>query len=117
MFDSGVVKRVDGIQRHCFLYENFEKDSNDADSMDSDLKMKVTKIDTERHWCEVQILIPHKCGKSAPALSRGKISNRRDEAFLLTKMKLTVHSDRDGEGIHELWNRNIAFVMHTAGPQ
>ena len=66
MFDSGVAKRIDAIQRHCFLYEKFEKDSNDVDSMDSDLKKKVTKTDAEMHWCEVQILIPHSCGKSAP---------------------------------------------------
>ena len=39
VFDSRVVKRVDAIQRHCFVYEKrFDKDSNDVNGMDSDLE-------------------------------------------------------------------------------
>ena len=39
MFDSRVAKGVDAIQRHCSVYEKrVEKDSNDVNCIDSDLK-------------------------------------------------------------------------------
>ena len=48
MFDSGIAKGVDGIQRHCFLYEKFEKDSNDVDSMDGEFFFEKSHEDRRR---------------------------------------------------------------------
>ena len=39
MFDSGIVKGIEAIQRHCSVYEKrFEMDSNDVNCINSDLE-------------------------------------------------------------------------------
>ncbi len=91
VFDSGVVEGVDAVQRHCSVYEKrFEKDSNDLNRIDSVLRKESYE---GRCWdiLNTNINPPKNAGKSDPALSRGRISNRRNEAFLLTKVRSMVH--------------------------
>ena len=60
-------------------------------------KKEVTKADSGRRRYGTQISIPQNAGKSDPALSRGRISNWRDEAFLSTRIEATVHVAGDYE--------------------